>query len=263
MPITRTGHALGRRLRRLRKAAHLSLRDVAATSIVTGPSTLLRLEEGERTRMTFPTIGALARLYGAPPELCVELEEMFKAAQRDKPWSDDFTGNIIKGFSWFLEMEAQAESMKIYAPDLVIGLLQTRDYAEALSRQHDADDEQLRDWMTVLERRWAAVWERDPAPGIKVLMGEWALRGRVSEEQTARLRSAGAEVRVLPIADGPYPFLRGPFTLLTFSGSEDEPDCLYTEGLEGSRYEEDHETTALYHRVFDRMFGKARRIEEF
>lgn len=261
MAITRTGRLLGRRLKRLR--GKRSLRDVEATGIAGSTATIRRLEAGEGTTLTFPAIGRLAEYYGAPAGLCLELEEMYKTAQRNRPWGDDFNAEVISGFPLFIELENLAAELKFYEPSLVIGLLQTEDYAESLDRKYDADASTMAGWKEKRRRRLTAFWERDELPSIQVLIGEWVLRGPLSAEQHDRLRSDQADVRVLAIADTPHPFVRGPFALMGFPGYTGEPDCLYSETIVGSEYEEEPRIVATYHQVFDRLFSRATPIEEF
>ncbi|GIG65489.1 hypothetical protein Pen01_17840 [Phytomonospora endophytica] len=229
-----------------------------ATGIAGSTRTIQRLESGQSISLTFPAIGRLAEYYGAPPELCKELEEMFKAA--DRPWGDSYTDSMIKGFSLFIELEQTASELLIYEPNLVTGLLQTEAYSTELYRRHEIGEVEIRRSLEIMERRQRAFWDRTPVPALKVLMGEWALR-EADPTQLERLREATAEIRVLPIGGGPHPFLRGPFTLLRFSG--EEPDCVYEEGPDGSRYEEKPATAEIYHRVFTRSWDRGRPIEEF
>ncbi|MEV0650340.1 Scr1 family TA system antitoxin-like transcriptional regulator [Phytomonospora sp. NPDC050363] len=259
MAITFTRRQLGRRLRRLR--GRRGLREVEATGIVGSTRTIRRLEAGQSVSLTFPAIGRLAEYYGAPAELCAELENMFKAA--DRPWGDRYGESVIKGFPLFIELEYMASELRIFEPNLVTGLLQTEEYARELHRRNEIDAATVQARMEIWERRLGTFWSREPRPVVKVLMGEWALPGLGGADQLARLRSPDAEVRVLSTAGAPHPLLRGPFMILRFPEDTDEPDCVYTEGLEGSRYDEVAETAAIYHRVFEQSFDRGLPIEEF
>jgi hypothetical protein len=234
---------------------------VEATGILGGMTTIRRLEAGQGVSLTFPAIREAALFYEAPPELANELAEMYKAAQRDKPWRDDFTRSLIHGFQLFVDLEAIASELLIYEPNLVVGLLQTRAYAWKLHERHGQDEETIRAWLDIREKRHSSFWGRDPLPALRVLTCEWALP-LGDDEQMARLINTPADVRVLPISGVPYPHLRGPFTLLRFPAELSEPECLYTEGLDGSRYEEDSRVTSVYHQRFKELYREATPIKE-
>ncbi|GLZ78159.1 transcriptional regulator [Actinorhabdospora filicis] len=256
---------VGRRLFSLRQQAGMSLRKVVATKILGSTKTLERLEAGTRVSLTYPAIRELCELYGAPPELTAIMVEKYKNA--DRSWGEDFVGAVIRDFHGLIDMEAYASSLHIYEPNLITGLAQTEQYARAAhERDPSLGEEVILRSLAVRMKRQDVFLGRDPRPEFKLLMGEAALMGACDQGQRDRLKELAAHptfaIRVLPHDQGPYPSLRGPFTILRFADPED-PDCVYTEGLEGSRYDVKPATIEAYDRVFRSSFEEARPIEEW
>ncbi|WP_016906266.1 helix-turn-helix domain-containing protein [Streptomyces xiaopingdaonensis] len=144
-------------------------------------------------------------------------------------------------FEPYLKMEAQAASILDYSTNLIMGVLQTPEYASAVFRGAlpRSSDEEI-DERVQARRRRHEVLDRDTAPLLWVVLDECCLRrpiggSEVMEAQLAHLlcesESPHVTVQVLPFASGAPPAAES-FTLLTFA---DGTCMLYEEALNGGR----------------------------
>lgn len=141
---------------------------------------------------------------------------------------------------WFipyLRLEGKSSQVLDFSPFLIMGILQTSDYAEALFRAaHPRDsDEMIRDKVDLrLQRR--SVLEQLSPPLLWVILDESCLLRRVGSrsvmrEQLEHLASVAQTpnvvLQVLTFDSG-APAAAEPFTLLTFD-EEGQPPVLYSE----------------------------------
>ncbi|MFE7312985.1 helix-turn-helix domain-containing protein [Streptomyces sp. NPDC057555] len=141
---------------------------------------------------------------------------------------------------WFipyLNLEEKAAGISDFSPFLVMGILQTPNYAEALFRAaHPRDtDESIKTKVTArLHRRHTL--EQDTPPLLWVILDESCLHRRVGgagvmREQMEHLLLAAQgpniTLQVLPYDSG-APAAAEPYTLLTFNDGETAP-VLYSE----------------------------------
>ena len=139
--------------------------------------------------------------------------------------------------------------------------MQTRDYARAVI----GADPRLSD--EVVEQRVRFRMERQQTPAeITVIIGEGALAliagsPEIMTAQAERLRSVGAEVRVLPFTAGPSPRRSG-FALLDFD-DVDDPSVVYVEGGGIARYLDKPDDWTDYEFVWRILMEKSISIREW
>ncbi|PZS37061.1 MAG: XRE family transcriptional regulator, partial [Pseudonocardiales bacterium] len=117
---------LAAELRRLRKAAGISLED-AARHLALAHSTLSRVETGQ-AGIRPPYVDALGRLYGVGDAEREALVQLARDA-RQRGWWHAYGDVLSDHYSAYIGFETDATSIKTYEPQLVPGLLQTEDYA--------------------------------------------------------------------------------------------------------------------------------------
>ncbi|MFF3733006.1 helix-turn-helix domain-containing protein [Streptomyces sp. NPDC002476] len=137
-------------------------------------------------------------------------------------------------FQPYAEMESRAAYISTYQAQLVYGLLQTGDYAQAVLATGMPDD--LEGLVAArLERQ--RILERERPPLTWVVLDEAVLHrpigGReVMRKQLQRLLDLAdhrwMRIQVLPFAAGEHASLAGSFNLLRF---DDDPDIVYTEDV--------------------------------
>ncbi|MBL1095338.1 helix-turn-helix domain-containing protein [Streptomyces coffeae] len=156
--------------------------------------------------------------------------------------------------SWFtpyLNLERKASRVLDYSANLVIGILQTKDYAGAIFRAYFSQEE-----AEVIEGKVAArlsrrdVFEMETPPLLWVILNEACLRtvvggADVMSGQLEYLLTAAASLhitlQVLPFSAGAPAASTKPFTLLRFP---DSPTVLYTETRVGGRMHDSPRTVA-------------------
>jgi transcriptional regulator with XRE-family HTH domain len=262
---------LGRRLRRLREAAHKTEQDVVESSIV-GRTTLWRIETGKQA-IKIGTVRALCWIYGADDETTNALSTLALAT------AGDGTGHIEDSrvppwFSLFLDLERAASEIRTYDPELVPGILQTPEYTHALLRESglgiapDVVEQRVR----LRRERQHTLLHRDPPIRLTAILGAGVLARPVGGPvvmagQIHRLvelnRLDHIDIRVLPWRAGAHAAMEvGPFWILDFADPADPP-VVYLEGLAGARYLENERDLAGHRRVFELIEQRATPIEEY
>lgn len=156
--------------------------------------------------------------------------------------------------SWFtpyLNLERKAWRVLDYSANLVIGILQTKDYAWAIFRSsHPREEAEVIEGKVAARLSRRAVFELEAPPLLWVILHEACLRTVVGGTDVM----AGQLEYLLTAADSPHvklqvmPFSAGapaahakPFTLLRFT---DAPTVLYTETRVGGRMHDSAQTVA-------------------
>ncbi|MEU8271377.1 helix-turn-helix transcriptional regulator [Sphaerisporangium sp. NPDC049002] len=249
---------LGKQLRELREAAKLTLKD-AGDYIQRDQSSLSRMEQGI-TPMRVPDVLTLLNLYGVSD---VNLRDGMERLSRDiwqKNWwdayADAFTGRIID-HAW---LESRARELHSYDAMVVPGLLQTREYAEAVIRAADPSK----------PRERIQLWADFRLNRQQVLGGDTPLRLSVTLDEAVLHREVGGvdvlrgqllhlidvaarpniDIRVLPFGAGASASPEGPFTIFDMSGPY--PDVAYIETRAGVLYVEGDEVEH-FAQAYDRL----------
>jgi transcriptional regulator with XRE-family HTH domain len=260
---------LGRRLRRLREAAGRSHEDVAEAQIASRTK-MWKIEAG-RTAVKQGDVLALARLYGLDGSTTDDLVAL-ASATKSSGFQEDYGSSMPEWVGLYGDLEAGVAVLRDYNCELIHGLLQTEDYARAVTEVNTAlSPEVVEQRVAFRMRRQRALFDR-PNPGrIDAVITAGALdlvvgSPTVMEAQIAHLRAvcSGDEVsvRVLTRTNGLHAAMRGPFTIMDFDDPEDPP-LVYLESLIGSRYVERPDQIAEFRSAFDQMRAKAVSLEEY
>ncbi|MFF2061507.1 helix-turn-helix domain-containing protein [Streptomyces sp. NPDC058200] len=210
----------GAELRRLREAANLNQKQLGAIIYCTG--SLIGQIETARKLPTRPFAERVDAALGTQGTLS-RLVSLVLRSQLP-PW-----------FQPYIEMEARATYISCFQAQLVLGLLQTDDYARAVlgTMVRTKLDERV---AARMERQ--RVLRRENPPLLWSVLSEAVLYqeigGRkVMRDQLAHLLSCQDEewvqIQVLPFSAGTHPGQMGSFTVFRF---DDDPDIAYTEGYE-------------------------------
>jgi transcriptional regulator with XRE-family HTH domain len=275
MPIsepTMVRRQLGRKLRELRKQAGKGEKDVAEAKLASRPK-LWRIETG-KAPISVGDVLALCRLYGADPETTNALADLANETRNGKGMWEDFADALPDWLGLYMGLEASAETIQIYDPELVPGLLQTPDYARALfeagANPLDKDAVQLR--IDLRHKRLQVLLQREPKLRFSTILNA-ALLARpvggieVMREQLDRLIELSdvdnIDIRVLPLEIGAHAAMHiGAFTIMTFSDPKD-PTIVYIETHIGATYREAAEEVAEYSKVYDLLDEKTVPIKEY
>jgi transcriptional regulator with XRE-family HTH domain len=257
---------LAAELRRLRE--HTGLTGDQATERLGWPSSskLSRIELA-RSGVKQGDLQSLLNLYKVTGAHREELNALAEESRRSGPIrtaSTRLPGELIA----FLEAEAEAESIWVWEPQIVPGLLQTENYTRAL----------LNAWITrfslpsgEVDRRIEArrlrqeVLTRDPPVKLSAVIDESVLRRRIGEaavmhEQLKHLTALSElphiKVRILPL-EGSHLVGTGAFNYLGFRQIHDVPlsDFVVFEHLTGMDEVEDENDVHQYRLVFETLMN--------
>jgi Domain of unknown function (DUF5753) len=149
---------------------------------------------------------------------------------------------------------------------VVHGLLQTRDYAEAVIRamRPNLPADQVERWVQFRMTRQELLSREDP-PNFEVVLEECALRRPVGGRDVMRAQLEHLvetytlpklTLRILPLRVGEHAAMSGAFMIYRFSGLLD-PDVVYLEHTTSDLYLETPEQVDRYVAAFDRLQAAA------
>ncbi|MGH3773572.1 MAG: helix-turn-helix domain-containing protein [Pseudonocardiaceae bacterium] len=250
---------LGARLRRLRETADIS-RAEAGFAIRGSESKISRLELG-RVSFKVRDVTDLLTMYGVTdPDKREAFLEMV-ARSNEPGWWHRYTDLVADWFQDYLGLEESTSRIQEWEQQLIPGLMQTEDYARAITNHgwSNLSSQAVQRQVAVRMRRqqlldrphppklWAVIDEsilHRPIGGRRVLMGQ-------IEHLLELTKRPHITLQVLPYQLSGYA-AEGSFTTLRFAEPE-LPDVVYIEHLSGALYLDKRSDTELYGRVFDRL----------
>jgi transcriptional regulator with XRE-family HTH domain len=223
---------LSRRLTELRRASGHTANHVCDL-LDWGRGKVGRFEANHWKRPDMSDIRDLLRVYGVDDEQRAELEAIAMQA-RVKPWWRDYADVFENEFAGF---ENDAVQIRVYMPLLVPGLLQTRDYAEAVLRVAPKPPT-WRERATEARMRRQHILDRTDgtAPKLSAVITEASLMYRWGTKSERREQidhlvevstNPNVELRIQRFADGPHRGLWSMIDIFDFVG--DEPSVVYLE----------------------------------
>jgi transcriptional regulator with XRE-family HTH domain len=251
-PETNPAAFLGGELRRARVAAGFSSQDALAARLGFDRTVIAKAETGERP----PTDDVLAGWCQA----CRLDDDLFGRLVRLARRAD---GPVPTWFEDWLEAEGEAQSLRIWSPTLVPGLLQTADYARELflAAQSDTSEDVIGALVAArLERQ--AILDRTEPPDLVVVLDEAVLHRLIGSPQLmhdalvhmAELsRRPCVVVQVVPASNGANAGLSGAFGIASADGM---PETLQMDGVE-DRTTEKRSLVRKAAVAFDRVRGDA------
>jgi Domain of unknown function (DUF5753)/Helix-turn-helix domain len=259
---------LGRQLEAARERAGKTREQVDAAPGLPARTTIYRIEAG-LVSVKVGTVLALWRFYGLPD---AEVEPLIKLAEATAKagWVDEFTG-VSEQLGMYADLEGSASQLLAYDPELIHGLLQTRDYAEALmSLAPELDQDAIRNRVAFRLERQRQIVQSGGKTKASFILGEAALRVQVGNPeimgaQIEHLRGLSQRVSIMvrPFTAGPHRGSNnGGFAILEFADPED-PTVIYTETLAGSRMMEKTKTVTAFKERFGGLRSQSIPMEEF
>ncbi|AMW09102.1 transcriptional regulator [Streptomyces qaidamensis] len=177
-------------------------------------------------------------------------------------WWHAYRGVLPPTYRDFISLESQAGAMRTLETTVVPGLLQTREYARAVTRAavEGLPEDRLD---TLVEVRLARqdVLRADPPLRLSAVLDEAVLRREVGgpgvmARQLERLVEAArlpqVRLQVLPFAAGAHIGVTGPFVILSFSSTSDL-DVVVLDHLTSSLYLERKEDLQAYTEAFNAL----------
>lgn len=258
---------LGQELRRLREDKNMTAEQVAERLLVS-QSKISRLENGRRS-ISQRDVRDLCGVYEVQDQRMVDsLMEMAKDS-RQQGWWHAF-GDVP--YSVYIGLETDAASLRVYDPQVIPGLLQTRPYAEALitgalpeTPSSDIDNRvQVRlrrqERITAVEnplRLWTVLDEAAlrRVVGNKLLMRE-QLEFLVEQSQLPHVT-----VQVIPFEMGAHPGINGQYAILEFPDAADS-SVVYIEGVTSDLYLEKALDVQKYSVMYEHLRAQALNVDQ-
>jgi transcriptional regulator with XRE-family HTH domain len=262
--VTLRAQWIGQQLREMREQARLTLKEVG-DYLSRNPSTVSRMESGIIPPRV-PEVLAYLDLCGVDdPRRRADLKTMAQDAWQ-KGWWDGFNANVAGSLIDWIWLESRATKICSFEVAVIPGLLQTRQYAEALIRPaHDsATDDQIARFVDVRMTRQRRLDESEPVH-LSTVIDEGALRrlvggAEVMRAQLAHLRDMAGwpnvEIMILPAKAGAHASPNGAFDAFRMRRPYPPTGCIATAA--GSIVVEGEKADSLFQR-YDWLRGAALR----
>ncbi|MGC0415303.1 helix-turn-helix domain-containing protein [Embleya sp. AB8] len=261
---------LGLELRKLREGRDLTSED-ASTRMGWHPTKMSRLEGG-RSGVRPTELTRLLDVYGVDDHDVREgLADLAKNS-KVRVWWTPYNDVLTQRYSNFIVFEAEAVSARSFQQSLIPGLLQTPDYARAVTRALEPalTAAEVNALVDVRIQRQSAAFNREDPLKLWCILDESALRRKVGgsatmRKQLNRLLEAAEQPHVtfqaLTYSAGAHAGLLGSFVHLEFPVKGDL-DLVYLEGPTSSLYLERDDDLTTYGHAFDLLRASASDVEQ-
>ena len=255
---------LGTQLRRLREARRISLGD-AGNAIRASHSKISRLETG-RVAFKDRDIADLLTLYGVIDEQDRETLRALARRASEPGWWHDYSDILPSWFEAYVGLEEAAAQVRAYEVQFVPGLLQTEDYARAVTLLGHAGDPPAEiDRRVRLRVARQVVLTRPDPPNLWAVLDEAVLRRSCGSADVMRgqlqhlidvARQPNVTIQIIPFLSGGHAAAGGAFSILRFA-EPDLPDVVYLEQLTSALYLDKPEGVESYLMVMERICMEA------
>ncbi|HWU05941.1 MAG TPA: helix-turn-helix transcriptional regulator [Streptomyces sp.] len=258
---------LGQELRRLREIKGMTAEEVAERLLVS-QSKISRLENGRRS-ISQRDVRDLCGVYEVEDHRIVDSLMQMAKDSRQQGWWHAF-GDIP--YSVYIGLETDAESLRVYEPQVVPGLLQTRSYAEALinGALPEAPPSDIEKRVNVRARRQDRVNAPEHPLRLWAVIDESALRRLVGGEQVMieqlehlieQSQLPHVTVQVLPFDMGAHPGINGQYAILEFPDAADS-SVVYIEGVTSDLYLEKANDVQRYSVMYEHLRAQALNVDQ-
>ncbi|MFI9588446.1 helix-turn-helix domain-containing protein [Streptomyces sp. NPDC052236] len=253
---------LGQELRRLRELKGMTAEEVAERLLVS-QSKISRLENGRRS-ISQRDVRDLCTVYEVEDHRIVDSLMQMAKDSRQQGWWHAF-GDIP--YSVYIGLETDAASLRVYEPQVVPGLLQTRSYAEALvaGALPESGTSDVEKRVSVRLRRQERIKDAEHPLRLWVVIDEAALRRLIGDktlmcEQLEHLVELSqlphVTVQVLPFEMGAHPGINGQYAILEFPDASDS-SVVYIEGVTSDLYLEKANDVQKYSVMYEHLRAQA------
>jgi hypothetical protein len=211
-------------------------------------------------------VSDLLDIYHPDDETRAALIQLCKDAKQQAWWQpyNDVLASF-RNLASYIDLESAASALRMYTPLTIPGLLQTEDYARAITATAgplELTDAEIERRVELRMRRQAVI-AKDPPLRLWGILDEAALHREVGGPKVMRgqlqhlarvARRSEITLQVIPYDVGAHVGMAGAFSVFSFP---DDPDMLYVETVTGTLYldrEADINAATLY---FDHLRAKA------
>ncbi|MEU3545432.1 MULTISPECIES: helix-turn-helix transcriptional regulator [Streptomyces] len=258
---------LGQELRRLRELKGMTAEEVAERLLVS-QSKISRLENGRRS-ISQRDVRDLCGVYEVEDQRIVDSLMQMAKDSRQQGWWHAF-GDVP--YSVYIGLETDAASLRVYDPQVVPGLLQTRQYAEALiaGALPETAQAEVEKRVQVRMRRQERISSTDNPLRLWTVLDEAALRRVVGNRELMRAQLEflveqsqlpHVTVQVIPFEMGAHPGLNGQYAILEFPDAADS-SVVYIEGVTSDLYLEKPNDVQKYSVMYEHLRAQALNVEQ-
>ncbi|MEU1691010.1 MULTISPECIES: helix-turn-helix domain-containing protein [Streptomyces] len=258
---------LGQELRRLRELKGMTAEEVAERLLVS-QSKISRLENGRRS-ISQRDVRDLCGVYEVADQRVVESLMQMAKDSRQQGWWHAF-GDIP--YSVYIGLETDAESLRVYEPQIITGLLQTGAYAEAIIRggSPEASEQENDKRVEVRLRRQSRITAETDPLRLWVVLDEASLRRVVGSRQVMReqlehvmelSQQPHITVQVLPFEVGAHSGINGQYSILEFADAADS-SVVYIEGVTSDLYLEKPHDVQKYTVMYEHLRAQSLNVEQ-
>lgn len=249
---------LGAQLRRLREAKRISLEE-AGNVIRASHSKISRLETG-RVGFKDRDVADLLTLYGVVDEKEREAMRTLASRANSPGWWHDYSDVLPNWFEAYIGLEEAASQIRAYEVQFVPGLLQTEDYARAVTMLAYSNPREINRRVNLRLAR-QAVLTRDNPPSLWAVLDEAVLRRPIGGANAMRTQlkhliemsqRPNVTIQIVPFKAGGHAAAGGPFSVLRFA-EYDLPDIVYLEQLSSALYLDKQDVVDSYLAVMERL----------
>ncbi|MFJ4694049.1 helix-turn-helix domain-containing protein [Streptomyces sp. NPDC088766] len=258
---------LGQELRRLREDKGMTAEQVADRLLVS-QSKISRLENGRRS-ISQRDVRDLCGVYEVEDQRIVDSLMQMAKDSRQQGWWHAF-GDVP--YSVYIGLETDAASLRVYDPQVVPGLLQTRQYAETLiaGALPETAATEIEKRVQVRMRRQERISADENPLRLWTVMDEAALRRIVGNKSLMRdqleylveqSRLPHVTVQVIPFEMGAHPGLNGQYAILEFPDAADS-SVVYIEGVTSDLYLEKPNDVQKYSVMYEHLRAQALNVDQ-
>lgn len=253
-------------LRRLREESELSADEVATR--LSWPASKVSRIENRKAGVSQQDLRKLLDLFGATDQSYRDELEQIRRRASERGWWENFGPAVSSEYANLIMLEDESQAIRSYGSELVPGLLQTPDYARAISRVgHPSGTAKEIDRRVEvrMERQEMLARSNPRQPRLHVILNEAVLARRIGgpnvmADQIRHLmkdrEGANISVRILPFTAGEHAALTGQFSLLTLR-DEDKPVFVHIEGATSSLTLEKADQVQPYEEMWESIADKA------
>jgi hypothetical protein len=239
-----------------------------AERLLVSQSKISRLENGRRS-ISQRDVRDLCGVYEVADHRVVDSLMQMAKDSRQQGWWHSF-GDIP--YSVYIGLETDAASLRIYDPQVVPGLLQTRFYAEALitGALPETPQADIEKRVNVRMRRQQRIQSTENPLRLWTVMDEAALRRKVGspslmrdqlEHLVEQSQLPHVTVQVIPFEMGAHPGLNGQYAILEFPDAADS-SVVYIEGVTSDLYLEKSGDVQAYSVMYEHLRAQALNVEQ-
>ncbi len=258
---------LGQELRKLREDKGMTAEQVADRLLVS-QSKISRLENGRRS-ISQRDVRDLCGVYEVEDQRIVDSLMQMAKDSRQQGWWHAF-GDVP--YSVYIGLETDAASLRVYDPQVVPGLLQTRQYAETLisGALPETAPTEIEKRVQVRMRRQERISADENPLRLWTVMDEAALRRIVGgkslmrdqlEHLVEQSRMPHVTVQVIPFDMGAHPGLNGQYAILEFPDAADS-SVVYIEGVTSDLYLEKPNDVQKYSVMYEHLRAQALNVDQ-